>query len=162
MVLDDLDIESLMGENVNVIWFRENEIERLVAIENKKKIKIFPRYYWKNELIEKIRTILLEKFSYVNISQIQFLNKIMHLKKWHKLPSIMVVRWKNYAKKTNRLLVLILLKNYYQTYDKNMEFDFSLTSDFMEILLDDFGLKYAGPLKDIYTFLYTTRFPFHK
>jgi hypothetical protein len=45
-------------------------------------------------------------------------------------------------------------------YNKNMGLDFSLTSDFMEILLDDFGLKYAGPLKDIYYFLYTTRFPF--
>ena len=160
LVLDDLDIESLMGENVNVIWFRENEIERLVAIENKKKIKIFPRYYWKNELIEKIERFCWKNFLCRKDLANSIIEKKNALEKMaqiaeHKGCSLEELCEENESSSTTYFVEKLL-----SDFDRSKEFDFSLTSDFMEILLHDFGLKYKGQLKDVYTFLYTTRFPF--
>ena len=160
LVLDDLEIESLMGDNLNVIWFREKEIERLVAIENKKKIKIFPRYYCKNELIEKIERFCWKNYlcrQYLEnsiLEQNNTLEKMAQIADYHGCPVEELCEENDVSSST------YLTEELLSDYNKNMELDFSLTSDFMEILLDDFGLKYAGPLKDIYYFLYTTRFPF--
>jgi hypothetical protein len=160
LVLDDLEIESLMGDNLNVIWFREKEIERLVAIENKKKIKIFPRYYCKNELIEKIERFCWKNYlcrQYLEnsiLEQNNTLEKMAQIADYHGCPVEELCEENEVSSST------YLTEELLSDYNKNMELDFSLTSDFMEILLDDFGLKYAGPLKDIYTFLYTTKFPF--
>ena len=158
LVLDDLEIESLMEDNLNVISFREKEIERLVAIENKKKIKIFPRYYCKNELIEKIERFCWKNYlcrQYLEnsiLEQNNTLEKMAQIADYHGCPVEELCEENEVSSSTYFTEELL------SDYNKNMELDFSLTSDFIEILLDDFGLKYAGPLKDIYYFLYTTRF----
>jgi hypothetical protein len=60
-IIEQFKNESIIGEDVNIIWFKEPEIERLVHLENTKKIKIFPRYYFKKSNIEKI-----ERFCWKN------------------------------------------------------------------------------------------------
>jgi len=42
-----------IGE-LNVWWFKKNDIDELLALENRKKLKILPRYICKNLLFEKI------------------------------------------------------------------------------------------------------------
>ena len=49
-----LDEKDPAGTFCYVWWFKENEIEKLLKIENDKGIKIFPRYYHRCTLIEDV------------------------------------------------------------------------------------------------------------
>jgi hypothetical protein len=53
-----------MGYHCLVLWFKPDEIDRLVKIENEDSIKIFPRYYYKSSLIEEVNFLCWENYLY--------------------------------------------------------------------------------------------------
>nr|WP_321402075.1 hypothetical protein [uncultured Desulfobacter sp.] len=53
-----------MGSFSNVFWFREKDIPELLAIENEKHLRIFPRYIYRTELVTKIDHLLA--YHYIN------------------------------------------------------------------------------------------------
>ena len=57
-----------MGNFSNVLWFNEEDISELLAIENEKHVRIFPRYIYRTELVTKIDHLLA--YHYVNGKQL--------------------------------------------------------------------------------------------
>ncbi|MEW6672852.1 MAG: hypothetical protein AB1427_14190 [Thermodesulfobacteriota bacterium] len=62
---EDLPIGSLFS----VSWFKEDQVEKLAGFENRKQYKVFPRYFYNNDLLDKV-----ENFCWHNHLYAKFLS----------------------------------------------------------------------------------------
>jgi len=51
---DKFDEELPMGPLFSVSWFKEDQVEKLADFENRKQFKVFPRYFYNNDLLDKV------------------------------------------------------------------------------------------------------------
>jgi hypothetical protein len=159
-IIEKLTNESIIGENVNIYWFKETEIDRLVLLENTQKIKIFPRYYLKKSFIQKIDRFCWKNYLYskyledVIIDQEKNLEKLKEYAGYNgiELDRLCDINEHNSTINRNRSSIIEI--------KENEGLYISTPSDLVSILVDDLDLNSMHELRDIYTFLYTTKYPF--
>lgn len=147
-----------MGFMFSVSWFKENQIERLADFENRKQFKVFPRYFYKNDLLDQV-----DKFCWHNHLYSKFLSD-----------------GKNYAEENLKGIADIAevegldMDNIMESNpglgpkgwgfaQENMseDFDWSQTGKFMEILVaDPDPLPNSGKPNQLLKGLWKSRLPF--
>lgn len=147
-----------MGFMFSVSWFKENQIERLADFENRKQFKVFPRYFYKNDLLDQV-----DKFCWHNHLYSKFLSD-----------------GKKYAEENLKGIADIAevegldMDNImgsnpgigpkgweYMQKNMNDDFDWNLTGKFMEILVaDPDPLPNPGKPNQLLKGLWKSRLPF--
>ena len=152
----------LMGVNFSVWWFRDDQIDDLVDIENNKGLRVFPRYIHKISEIEKIEQFCWDNHIYLN-----------NLIEQEKEAEAQISELKEIAKQNNMNLQEILaanpgimtpkiikhMKNQYDVWLEDRSF--RVPTDFMTILTT--SLSPAGSIFPNYSPLQSflkTKHPF--
>lgn len=154
--------EPPMGPYFSVWWFREDQIDDLVEIENKEDLRIFPRYIHKISEIENIELFCWENHLYLN-----------HLIEQKREAEETIEKLKEIAKQQNTNLQEILEANFgvitpemvefmiNQYVENEKERKVKLSTNFVEILTAE-PSPLELPITDLslYEFLWKTPHPF--
>lgn len=149
------------GNFMSVWWYKNDQIQSLVQIENEDHLKIFPRYYYSFSLLEDIEQFCWEHYLYQ-----EYLNclKIEAEKDMDSLRQIAKFKGHDFdgiLKANPDLLTPEILELSNERYIKVKGQCFNLASDFMEILAgDSYPWGIPGVLSNLIRPLWKIRLPF--
>jgi hypothetical protein len=157
-----LPVEEMpSGVLFTVNWFKEDQIEKLVAFENRRQLKVFPRYFYQSDLLNQMEFFCWKNYLHSKWlsdgeksaeEDLRNLTNIAEFQGWESKgllksnPEIGPVPWN------------ILQEN------MNDDFDWKLTGEFMQILADDpdpFPFHPNGGANKLLKSIWKTRHPFN-
>lgn len=130
----NFDGEHPIGPSVLVLWFRDGQIEDLVDIENKYKLRIIPRYFHKISIYEDIG-----HFCWSNYLYLRYLNDhkagmeadLKYLQEFSKKEELI------FDESTQEATINILASSIKRVSDEMEKNYYKISSDFRDIIVSD-------------------------